>query len=106
MASAKNKSKRQLFVMSPLVAGITEILWQVTSYREIFNVGSLPPIHGKITTLPRNHGTVVLGHGSFKVTRSQSGGTPDRAHYYGSMENVGRHSGAHSSIEADGLPLT
>jgi hypothetical protein len=75
--------------MLPLLAGSTEIVWQVINCREIFGAGSLPPIHGKISTSPMNHATVRLGHGSFKVIRSWNGDNPDRIPYYGSMGNVG-----------------
>jgi hypothetical protein len=93
MASAKNKFERQL---SPKVGitnltVITEIVLQVTSCREIFEVGCLHLIHGKISTSPMNRGTAGPGHGSLKVTQSQNGKNPDRVHYYGFMGNVGRH---------------
>jgi hypothetical protein len=89
MAISKNKSKRQSFPNFAIPDGITEIVWQVTNCREIFIVGSLPLIHGKILTTPKNSGTMGLGHGSFKATRSRTGNYPDRLRCYGSMGNVG-----------------
>ena len=61
----------------------------MTSYRGAFNIGSLPPIHGKIITSRMDRDTSGLGHGSFKVTRSQNGKHLDRVHYFGFMGNVG-----------------
>jgi hypothetical protein len=52
MASDKNKSKREYFLMSSLLTGRAEVVSQVKSYGERFKVGFRPPIHGKITTLP------------------------------------------------------
>jgi hypothetical protein len=50
MASEMNKSKRQYFLKLSLLTRIAEILWQVISYNKMFEVGSLPLIHGKIKT--------------------------------------------------------
>jgi hypothetical protein len=83
-----NKLKRQLFPHVAISAGITEIVWQVTSCSKIFEVGSLPPIHGKITTLPADRGTVGLGRGSFKATCSQNGRHLDQIPFYGFTGNV------------------
>ena len=56
-----NKSKRQIFHQLALLTGMTEIVWQVTSYSKMFGVGSLHLIHGKITILPvaRDTGTAA-----------------------------------------------
>ncbi len=62
----------------------------MTSYKGIFEVGSLPPIHGKITISPRNRDTVGLEHGLFKETRSQNGKHLERVRFYGSMGKVSR----------------
>jgi hypothetical protein len=83
-----NKLKRQLFPHVAISAGITEIVWQVTSCSKIFEIGSLPPIHGKITTLPVGLGTLGPGRGSFKATCSQNGRPLDQIPFYGSMGNV------------------
>src|SRR5579863_5394819 len=79
------------FLTLPLLTGGTEIAWQVTSYRDVFNGGCLPLIHGRTTTSPMDCGTVGLGHGSFKVTHSRNGKNLDRVHYCGSMGCVSLH---------------
>ena len=90
MASDKNKSMRQFFLKLPLLTGSTEIVWQATSYRGIFENGSLPLILGKTTTLPANRTTKGLRHGSFKATRSRNGKHQDQVPFYGSTGNVSR----------------
>ena len=81
-----NRLKRQLFLTSLLLPGIIVTVLQVTMCSNIFEIGSLPPIHGKITTSLADRGTAGLGCGSFKVTRCQNGGHPDP--FDGSMGNV------------------
>ena len=65
------------------------IVWQVTSCNRIFEDGSLPLIHGRITTLLANRATKGLRRGSFTAKRSQNGNRPNRAPFFGSTENVG-----------------
>ncbi len=77
--------------MLVLLPGSAEIVWQVTSYREIFNVGSLLLIYGKITILPSDRGTVGRWHGLFKATYSWNGKYLEQVPSYGSMENIGCH---------------
>jgi hypothetical protein len=70
------------------LTGSTEIVWQVISYREIFEIGYHPPTLGKITTSHVNCAMKGPQRGSFRETRSQIGEHQDRVHSYGSMENV------------------
>jgi hypothetical protein len=89
MASEKNKSERQLFsTLLQFLIGNTEISRQVTSYREIYEVGSLLLIHGKTTTLPANRTTKGPRHGSFKGTHSRNGKYRDQIHFCGSTGSV------------------
>ncbi len=53
--------------MLALLSGSAEIIWQVTSYGEISELGSLTLIHGKVTTSPSDCGTAVQ-RGSFNAT--------------------------------------
>ncbi len=53
--------------MLVLLPRSAEIVWQVTSYREIFDIGSLLLIYRKITILPSDCGTVGQQHSSFNV---------------------------------------
>jgi hypothetical protein len=57
VAGGINKLKRQLVSNVALVIAKTEIIWQVTSCKQIFENGSLLPIHGKISMQPANRGT-------------------------------------------------
>jgi len=57
VAGGINKLKRQLVPNAALVIAKTEILWQVTSYKQIFEDGSLLLIHGKINMSPTDRGT-------------------------------------------------
>jgi hypothetical protein len=50
MTSDMNRSRRQSFPMSQLLAERAEFVWQVTSWRKIFEIGSPRLIHGKIRT--------------------------------------------------------
>ena len=92
-------------ISSPLPTGGTEIAWQVTRHRNVFNGGCLPLIHGRITTSPMDCDTEGLGHGSFEETCSRNGKNPDRVHYYGSMGYVSLHPVvARRGPIADGFP--
>jgi hypothetical protein len=71
-----------------LLTGITEIVFQVTNCGKIFEVGSLLPIHGKITTSLASRDRAGPEHGSFKGTQSLNGNHPDETACYGSMANV------------------
>jgi hypothetical protein len=75
-------------VTLPLLTGITEIVWQVTSYSKMFEVGSLRLIHGKITTLPVDRNTTERQRGLLEVAPSLNGNLPDQDPFYGFMGNV------------------
>ncbi len=60
----------------------------MTSYGEIFEIGSLPLIHGRITTLPVNRTSKGPRRGLFKATCSLNGKHPNGAPFFGSMGNV------------------
>ena len=64
------------------------MLWQVTSCQIGFEIGSLPPILGKISTSPANRDIAILGRGSLRVTPCQSGRLLDIVPYYGLTGNV------------------
>ena len=83
-----NKSKRQIFCKLALLTGITEIVWQVTSYSKMFEVGSHRLIHGKTTILPVDHDTPGRQRGSLQVAPFQNGSRPGQDPFYGSMGNV------------------
>ena len=76
------------FLTLTLLTGSTEIGWQVTNYREIFEIGSLPLTHPKITTLLASRTTKGRRRGSSKATFSRNGKHPDRVPFCGSMGNV------------------
>jgi hypothetical protein len=88
MASDKSKLKRQLFLTFAIPYRNIEIGRQVTSCREIFEIGSLRLIHGKITKFPTNRASKGPQHGSFKETRSRNGKRRDQIRFCGSMGNV------------------
>jgi len=67
--------------------GTAETIWQVTCGR-ISKDGSLPLIHGQITTSPPNRGTSEPGRGSLTATRSRNGKNRDRVLSSGYMGNV------------------
>ena len=73
LASGLNKLKRQSIFNAAIATGITEIVWQVTTYRKIFLGGCQRQILGRIITLPVNQATLGLQRGSFRATRSQNG---------------------------------
>ena len=50
MTSDMNRSRRESFPISPLLAERAEIVWQVKSWHRIFEIGSPRLIHGKIRT--------------------------------------------------------
>jgi hypothetical protein len=77
------------------------IVWQVTSCSRIFENGSLPLIHGRITTLLANRATKGLRRGSFTATRSQNGNRPNRVPFFGSTANVGFPPSAYAFAETD-----
>ena len=70
---------------------------QVRSCSKTFKAGSLPLIHGKITTSPGNRATTGPRSGSFMGTRSRNGNCPDRVRFYGFMANVRYLSPSHIS---------
>jgi hypothetical protein len=75
--------------MSWSLAGTTEIVQQVTSYRKIFSGGYQHLTRGRIIMLPANYAIPGLQSGSFMETRFQNGERPkSRVHFYGSMGNV------------------
>ena len=89
MASEMNKSKRQIFREKLLsLIGITEIVWQVTSYSRMFEVGSLHPIHGRTTISPVNRDTLAQRRGLSKAAPSRNGNHPDQVPFYGFTGNV------------------
>ena len=89
MANEMNKSKRQIFREKLLLPiGTTEIVWQVTSYSRMFEVGSLHLIHGRITILPANRDTLAQQRGLSKAAPSQNGNHPDQVPFYGFTGNV------------------
>ncbi len=73
-----------------MLTGITEAAWpwQVTNYSNIFKVGSLRLIHGRIIMLPANRDTREQERGSSEAAPSRNGSRPDQVHYYGFMANV------------------
>jgi hypothetical protein len=91
--------------MLALLPESAEIVWQVTSYREIFDVGSLLLIHGKITILPSNRGIAGRQHGSFKATYSRNGKYPEQVPSYGSTGNVRCHPAFNPSQRLMVFPL-
>jgi hypothetical protein len=75
--------------MSQYLTVITEIAWQVTSYRKTFSSGYRHLILGRTITLPANHVTVGLPSGSFKATHFWNGKRPRiQVPLYGFMANV------------------
>ena len=74
--------------MFPSLPELTMVVWQVTSCRKIFETGSLPRIHGKITTSPTDHDTATPARGSSKAVRFRNGRHLVRVRFYGSMGNV------------------
>ena len=60
MANDMNESKRQL---SPDTYLEALIVWQMPSCKEIFEAGSPPLIHGKITTSLADYGITRPGNG-------------------------------------------
>ena len=54
----------------------------------MLEIGYLPQIHGKITTLHLNHIIVGLRHGFLKAVLSPNGKHPVQILFYGFMENV------------------
>ena len=76
------------FLALPLLIGNTEIAFQVISCRGIFEIGSLPLIPGKITTLPVNTTTKGPRRGSSGATHSQNGNHLVRVPSSGSTGSV------------------
>jgi hypothetical protein len=72
----------------PLLTEVTEIIWQVTSYSTMFEVGSPHLIHGKTTILPVDHDTPELRRGLLKAVPSRNGNLLDQDPFYGFMGNV------------------
>jgi hypothetical protein len=66
VASGLNRSKRQSNLILQWLAGITEIVLQVTTYNKIFSSGYRHLILGRTTTSPANYATVALQRGSFR----------------------------------------
>ena len=88
MAAGINKLERQLVPTTVIVIAKTEILWQVTSYKHIFENGSLLLIHGKIRIPRANGGTKRPRCGSFRATLSQNGRRLERNPFCGCMGKV------------------
>jgi hypothetical protein len=88
MASEMNKSKRQIVLKLALLTGITEIVWQVTSYSAMFEVGSLRLIRGKITILPVDCDTQEQQRGLLQVAPFRNGNLPDQDLFCGFMGSV------------------
>lgn len=87
--ASADKLKRQISLMNlPLLVGITEAIWQVTSCSKIFEIGSRHLIHGRITTSPANHGTPERRLGLSKATPFKTGNRLDQAVFFGFMGNV------------------
>ena len=85
--------------------GIAEILQQVTSCLTISEIGSLPPIHGNISTLPVNRGITILERGSFMTISSQIGRLLDLVPYCGLTGNVCDRHALTFPLDTDGLHL-
>jgi hypothetical protein len=92
--------------MAQLLTGITEIVRQVTSCKEIFNVGCHRLIHGKITTLPADRGIAEPESGSLKGIRSPNGRLLEWVQFYGSMANVSCRPAVTLSPRLMDFPLT
>jgi len=75
----------------------------VPSYKKIFEAGSPPRIHGRITTSPLNHGTERPGRGLLTARHSQNGKLVDRVPSYGLMGSVSTQlpPGAYIFADAD-----
>ena len=71
-----------------LLTGITDVVWQVTSYSMMFEGGSLHLIHLKTTISPVNRNTLGQQNGLSKATPSRNGNRPDQVPFYGFMGNV------------------
>jgi hypothetical protein len=92
MANVVNELNRQfLSEHFAVLPGSAEIVWQVTSCRGIFEAGSPPQIHGKITTSPVDHGTKRPGRGLLTARHSQNGNLLDRVPSCGLMGNVSHY---------------
>ena len=74
-----------------MLPGSADIVWQVPSCGEIFNAGSPPQIHGKITSSPADHGTKRPGRGLLRARNSQNGKLLDLVPSYGLMGKVSYH---------------
>ena len=88
ITSEMNKLKRQIFRELALLTGVTDIVWQVTSFRTMFEVGSLRLIHGKITILPVDRDTPEQQRGLLQVAPFRNGNLPDQDLFYGFMGSV------------------
>jgi len=67
---------------------MTKIVWQVTSYRKMFKIGSLRLIPGKITILPVDRDTPERQPGLLQVALFRNGNLPDQDLFCGFMANV------------------
>jgi hypothetical protein len=70
LASDMNKSRRQSFIDARSLTGIADTVRQATCYNKMFKGGCCRLTHGRTRTLPVNHATAGLRHGSFKATRT------------------------------------
>ncbi|SRR6266851_7561676 len=68
----------------------TEMVWQATNCSRISEVGSYPPILGKITTSPAICATKGQRRGSFRAIHFRNGNHPGQVLFFGSMGNVCR----------------
>jgi hypothetical protein len=68
--------------------GIAEVVWQMTSYSKMFEVGSLHLIHGRTTISPADRDTAERQRGLSEAAPSRNGRHPVQVLFYGFMENV------------------
>ena len=68
--------------------GIAEVVWQVTSYNKMFEVGSLHLIHGRTTISLADRDTAERQRGLSEVVPSRNGSHPIQVLFYGFMANV------------------
>ena len=83
-----NKSKCEIFIKLSLLIGIAEVVWQMTSYSKMFEVGSLHLIHGRTTIPPADRDTAERQRGLLEVAPFRNGRHLVQGPFYGSMENV------------------
>ena len=82
-----------------------DVVWQVTSCREISRIGYLRPIPGGITTLPVARGIQGRRCGLSKAVLSQNGNHLDRVLFCGFTANVGTRPARMLSPELMAFPI-